>query len=236
MERLSCSIQFVSFDLKVIVTTLLFFTMSACSSPKQEISNVQSDHEKVKVNHKNQVSQPSQFAKKNMVNACKDEENKGWTLKSKPKLDLCQFSTFIYQCKSELDHEVQGAKIDWLIATLVKGGKPPLHYQPSVKEHILNVIWQGSIASEEIPSAHAERIYSRTTLKVNRETFSKQRPCRSFKALRIQRARSFNQVDARESEFDESNDEEFTFEYDPKLGRYVDVTQEEEPKIKVRSH
>ena len=203
---------------KIICLVCLFF---ACSGRNSEepvtVESLENDQTTL-------INKELATGQRNTLSHCKSDQGEGWMSHTK-SLKLCSFPTVIYQCKSTFDQEGMGAQVKWAI----------LKSSPSEKSlAAMQVLWEGVIATEEIPNAHAERIYSRTRLKPSNDPIQ-EGSCRPFIAIREQQARSFNQVDARESEFDESSTDEVTFEYDQSLMRYVKVAEEVEPEIKVRS-
>ena len=147
----------------------------------------------------------------------------------------CSFDTKLFQCKGTLGTEGDGAVVRWaLIKTRQSLTQSKTATTTKLQPHAL---WTAVIASEEIPSAHAERIYSKTKLIPDQSKTIAQGTCRSFTAQRVQQARSFNLVDARESEFDESTIDELNFEYDQKTQQYKAIdSNDDDFEIKVRSH
>ena len=138
---------------------------------------------------------------------------------SQSPLQLCRFPTVTFRCQQTFSGKRQGAQVIEAIVNKSNG----------------HVLWRGVIASEEIPSAHGERVYSQTQLKpivIERDQSS---PCYAFTATRVQRARSFNLVDAREEEFDEASEDELIFDYSAQLNQYVERDEVNEPAIKVRA-
>ena len=207
---------------RMIIITYLLCAHYSCSSGKSEESTAAQVENNTKQLIKLDDQSQAQYTQ--VLSSCKNDLDEGWKVHSK-SIELCSFPTVIYQCKSTFDREGMGAQVKWAI--LKKNES-----QSSV--NTMHVLWEGIIASEDIPNAHAERIYSRTRLMPSKDDL-KDNGCRSFKAIRKQQARSFNQVDARETEFDESSTDEVTFAYDKHLMRYVKVAEEIEPEIKVRS-
>lgn len=211
--------------LNVLHMYLIMFTFCmhySCSSHKAEEQTIVKSEENTEkiLGHNHKVKTQSTQSLSN----CKNDQEEGWKVQSK-SLELCSFPTVIYQCISTFDREGMGAQVKWAILKKTKSLS---------SLNAKHVLWEGVIASEEIPNAHAERIYSRTRLVPSKDIL-KDNECRAFTAIREQRARSFNQVDARETEFDESSTDEVTFEYDVHLMRYIEAAKEAEPEIKVRS-
>jgi hypothetical protein len=216
----------------ILILLTVGYVSLACSGIKAEshLENTEESEESEESGH----SIPESAQKNStmtQLSECKSDQ--GW-IKRSNKLKLCRFPTVIYQCKSPLGRENMGAQVKWAILKAPeKTSKQKSNDKGWLKS--LHVLWAGVIASEEIPNAHAERIYSQTKLIPTKTPLTKDQDCRSFLAIREQRARSFNQVDARESEFDESSTDEVTFEYDQQAAQYIEVAHEDELEIKVRS-
>lgn len=243
MKVIDCSKILVNFS-----CFWLFCLSGACSSTHTEKVQKTTDSASAKLSqpsletakklsqNKAQTSLPKVLPQRPKLEACFDDEGleRVWTKKTL-SWQACHFSTQLFQCKGVLGNEGDGAIVRW---ALVKDNGQ-LTTQKTVSTSVLQaqVLWTAIIASEEIPNAHAERIYTKTKLLPNKAKPNAQSACRSFKAQRIQSARSFNLVDARESEFDEADIDEISFEYDLTSQQYKALeVEEEEFKIKVRSH
>ena len=239
---MSNSFAFLSQQSKVVMLVLLCLA-SACSSSKTDHTKSQSTSPMSKLDRSNEVKAtqrssqtPLLLVNRPRIEDCIDDEGNAQVWYEKA-LDwqACSFATKLFQCKGTLGTEGDGAVVRWALIKTQQSFK--LSKTTKTAELQPHVLWTAVIASEEIPSAHAERIYSKTKLIPDQNKTVAQGSCRSFTAQRIQKARSFNLVDARESEFDESTVDELHFEYDQKTEQYKAIdSKDEDFEIKVRSH
>ena len=175
------------------------------------------------------------------------EDCEPWLLISPtPTLKLCNIPLAVYQQRRPLSvtDGAEGSEVRWAIliypftrsddSRLIPPGRLTQKLTSSVARW--RIIWEGSISSEMLASAHAESVYTHTTLlPQNRQKLGEERPCRDFLARRQQSARSFHRVDAHEREFDEDDIEETHFHFDLEHGVYRLIEREAQPQIKVRS-
>ena len=202
----------------------LFLTLGACSwmkSDPQAKRPTESSASSSSAERSDQTLKSPRSDERSSISEalgeCDPAEGVQWEI-HQTALELCRFPTNTFRCKRVFAGELSGAEV---IEAVV-----------DARHHRL--IWRGVIASEEIPSAHSERIYTKTRVLPVAEEDKPTVPCRAFIASRIQRARSFNLVDAREEEFDEASEDEVRFEYSLSAQRYLEVAQEEEDNIRVR--
>ena len=221
-----------------IIALIILTLVSACSSAKTEKASSTSKVSLSKQNSSSILKNARKNQHRDQLDTCFDDEGNAqvWYKKT---LDwqACGFPTQVYQCKGILGTmgEGDGAVVRWALVKVHQGLKQSK--SASTAELQAHVLWTAVIASEEIPSAHAERIYSKTKLIPSQIQAIASDNCRSFTTRRIQKARSFNLVDARENEFDESTVDEVKFEYDQKTQQYKIIDQQDEDfEIKVRSH
>ena len=176
------------------------------------------------------------------------EDCEPWVLISpKPALNLCDVPLAVYQQRRPLSitDGAEGSERRWAILihpftqSDTQRSIPPVRPEQDEADSSTGwrVIWEGSASSEMLAGAHAESVYTHTTLlPLNGQKLSDERPCRDFIARRRQSARSFHRVDAREREFDEDDIEEIHYQFDIKRGIYRHIEHDTQPQIKVRNH